>query len=118
MILAPPLAIRPPGEQGRLRSGNGVTLTAAQAMRCLHDTAADISDRCAIDHGFRLCWYRQFPGERRDAQNSIQGMLHFSTSHQSSVSGIGTIATGAGDGTGSRYRACSRGGLVITFVEP
>lgn len=87
-------------------------------MLWLHDPVAEISDRHAVDHRCPLCRYRQFPGQRRDAQNSIQGMLHFSTSHQSVVSGIGTIATGTGDGTSRRYRTCSRGGLMIAFVEP
>ncbi|ERJ35223.1 hypothetical protein L810_2091 [Burkholderia sp. AU4i] len=45
-------------------------------------------------------------------------MLHFSTSHRNVVSGIGTIVTGTGDCTNRRHRACSRGGLVIGFVEP
>ncbi|CAG9255863.1 hypothetical protein BCEP4_1680008 [Burkholderia cepacia] len=101
-----------------LQSGNGVTLTAAQTMGWLHDTAAGIVDRSAVADGYPLSGYRQFPGERRDAQNSIQGMLHFSTSHRNVVSGIGTIVTGTGDCTNRRHRACSRGGLVIGFVEP
>ncbi|MBY8603882.1 hypothetical protein K7N18_03460 [Burkholderia arboris] len=101
-----------------LQSGNRVTLTSAQAMRGLHDTAGDISDRRAIGHGFHLCWYRQFPGERRDAQNSIQGMLHFSTSHRNVFSDIGTIVTGTENCKSRRYGACSRGGLMIDFVEP
>ncbi|WP_322049710.1 hypothetical protein, partial [Burkholderia cepacia] len=62
----------------RLQSDNRVVaLTVAQADGWLHDTAVDIDRRRTLDHDFPLCRCRQLPGERRDAQNSIKGMLHF-----------------------------------------